>query len=545
MNMSVSHDSLERMSITMEDRIVIRGRHFVYERNPSQRFHMRGMAFPVPLHYQDPTNHYPYHPEGWISILKQLREATPYLNTIRLYRLPPTLLSKEHGEVDDDFFRAAAKLGFYVLVPLTDASGSGVLDRDLVAPKCYPQRLFRYGTQVLDALQKYPNILGAVIGNEVMNSLPHWHSAPCLLAYARDLKRHFGNSGDDSRMPPLIYTAQHDGIGASVSPAQQIQLTTNFLTCSSSGATFTEEQSSQDGSENNNDNSNTTMVLPHAIDAIGINIESWCSSLQTYDSNEDGSLGTFKDLYQHLEDAAIVPIFFSELGCSQLLFDRDNGLRSPENALSNPTMSARTWKELSVIEGDMADVWSGYIAYTYDGPSGFRMTEGGPWDGTNMTLPFNADMDNFVKQLETVATKTDEDNESGGNATSSTQFFVSCDVAREAMKDCCSLDLVSLEKMPSYAQPNFFTELKNWIEHFLPGLSKNGNAEVSNTPAPMASMMPTEYILGALLVVLCGALMIWKIGRNHGHRKNPRVGESTETINTSHAPNYDTFDHNV
>jgi hypothetical protein len=71
--------------------------------------------------------------------------------------------------------------------------------------------------------------------------------------------------------------------------------------------------------------------------------------------------------------------------------------------------------------------------------------------------------------------------------------------------------------MPSYAQPNFFSKLKNWIEKFLLGVAKNGDTEISNIPAATANMTPTKTIqvlsprnlgLRSLFVALCGAMTI-------------------------------------
>lgn len=172
-----------------------------------------------------------------------------------------------------------------------------------------------------------------------MNSLESWKAAPCILAYARDLKVDFPNA-------TLMYTMQHDGIGAAVSPSEAARLTMEYMS-----------------------------ECPEAsIDALGINIESWCSSTQTFDLNPDGSLGTYKDLYQHLNESKIA-LLFSELGCSRTLFNRDNGLERFN----------RDWKQVHTILGpDMIDLWSGFVAYAYDGPEDFRMSIGAPWDGENV-----------------------------------------------------------------------------------------------------------------------------------------------------------------
>lgn len=395
--------------ITEIDRVIVQGRYLVYEQNPSLRFMMRGMAFPVSLHTKI------YNEEAWIAILKQLREASPYINTIRLYQIHLDI--DDTGSHDnhnmDGFYQAAAELGFYVLVPLTTASGDGVLDRGKAAPACYTAKLFRYGARVVESVQNHPNVLGGVLGNEVLNSLRDWPAAPCLLAYARDLKR-LG-----ARLP-LVYTTQHDGISAAVNPAESAQMLLHYLTC--------------------NEDKNAT------LDILGINIESWCSSLQTFEENEDGSLGSYLDLHRHLENSSI-PLIFSELGCSQILFNRDNGL----GTLIGEKFRARDWKQLAVIESDMVDEWSGYVAYAYDGPPDFRMTTGGPWDGEH-TLTLNLDMENYMEQLKNTTLGLKIPN---STALSSNVSLPTCASVHDFMQDCCNLDLLDVNKVPSYYIPHW------------------------------------------------------------------------------------------
>lgn len=387
-------------AIADQDRVIVQGRYLVYEQNPTERFMMRGMAFPVSVHDKV------YNEEGWISILKQLREASPYINTLRLYHIHLDGGDRDNHQMDG-FYQAAAELGFYLLVPLTTASGDGVLNRGKAAPSCYNGKLFHYGARVLESVQDHPNVLGGVLGNEVLNSLRDWPAAPCLLAYARDLKR-LG-----ARLP-LVYTTQHDGIGAVVTPAESAELLLRYLTCE--------------------EDRNAT------LDILGMNIESWCSSLQTYEEDEDGSVGSYLDLHRHLENSTI-PLIFSELGCSQILFNRDNGL----GTLMGDHTRARDWKQLEVIETDMVDQWSGYIAYAYDGPVDFRMTTGGPWNGRN-TLTLNLDMENYVQELEkNTAASMGLACNTNTNISSPT-----CASVHQFLQDCCDLDLLDVAKVPSY-----------------------------------------------------------------------------------------------
>ena len=483
MNMAPSLTEGDRVSITENDRVVVRGRYLVYEKEPSRRFHTRGIAFPVPLPSRGRRSDQYDDREGWFAVMQQLRDSSPYINTLRLYQLPifkpmeassmatnisqsllTTFVNEDesngknpaiHPRSIQEFVDKARELGFYVLLPFTSTSGDGVLDRSMEAPTCYSPELFRYGTKLIDALtipnngdsvgpSISPNLLGGILGNEVMNSLAHWKAAPCVLAYARDLKLYmydkFGRPVDPlmeeestsnrhhhrqrGQIPPLplIYATQHDGIGAAVTPAQNLQNMLEYLTCS-----------------RGRDDEAGTVV---GIDMYGINIESWCSSLQTFSRSEDGAVGTYWELFHDLKNVSSVPIIFSEMGCSRALFDRDNGL---------PSKGVRDWKQISVVEHKMNDVLSGFVAYTYDGSPGFRMTTDGPWNGHDV-LPFDKDFYNFISQLN----KTSLRSLLSPNLSmveKKYQLSPNCTLVVERLSHSCNLELFPVDDIPSYFLP--------------------------------------------------------------------------------------------
>jgi hypothetical protein len=96
----------------------------------------------------------------------------------------------------------------------------------------------------------------------------------------------------------------------------------------------------------------------------------------------------------------------------------------------------------------MADSWSGFIAYTYDGPKDFVMFDGGPWNGNDVLTP-TKDFENFKHQLKKVSRR-------GTNITLD-QFddgrFVPnrCDDVQTELLSCCGVRLFDGEKMSSFA----------------------------------------------------------------------------------------------
>lgn len=387
-------------AIGPNDFVSVQGRYLV-QNSTGLRFVMQGIAFPTAESHQ---NH-GYDADGWKAVLEQLAHQTS-INTIRLYRV-------DCVNVDyHDFLVQAAELGIYVIVPLTTAAGDGVLDRNLPAPVCYSRQLYNYGCLCLDQFVPHPNVVTGLIGNEVMNSIQTWAAAPCVLAYARDLKLYMAAKHYD-RFLPLAYAAQDDALSANVKPETAVKMTLDYLSCHDE---------------------------PQSIDVFGINVESWCSSLQTFRYNENGvTESTYHALWRALHNASI-PLVFSEMGCSKHLFNRDNGLQ-PRHA--------RDWAQIPVVLQDMTDILSGFCAYAYNGSPLFRMMKNGPWNGHDVLKP-SLDFENFRAQLDRVnisnATETIRGVES--------LYRPVCRMALQEIEKNWKLQLFLVEQMPLYYHPS-------------------------------------------------------------------------------------------
>jgi hypothetical protein len=453
--------------ITSDDAIHVKGKH-LYNSDGSQ-FIIKGIAFPTPPESQLTQPNRGYDAKSWLAILKQLRDLGLEFNTIRLYRLYP-------DKVDySEFFEGAAELGIYVIVPLTSAAGPGVLDRKLAAPKCYKPKLFKYGARAVKEYLKYPNILAGVVGNEVMNDEKAWLAAPCIRAYARDLKVFMDNmvSADASeRTLPLIYAAQDSATigGAAVEKDTVMKLTVDYLSCSEEGKGVAVADVAGDEPSHGVEHFSENKFGQSPIDIYGVNIESWCSSTQDFYTNPDGTPGSYYSLWQALRNSSI-PIVFSEMGCPHSQFDRDDEERKTKEGTryvaflitgfandyqlirtSSPICTEyrhRDWAQIPIVLNEMGDSWSGFIAYTYDGPKDFVMFEGGAWNGKDVLTP-TKDFENFKHQLKKISRKD-------GSYLNATEFDDSgflpsrCDDVETELLSCCGVRLFNDDKMPSYA----------------------------------------------------------------------------------------------
>jgi hypothetical protein len=316
----------------------------------------------------------------------------------------------------------------------------------------------------LDQFWGYSNVIAGVVGNEVMDNLKAWRAAPCVKAYLDDLAR-YGNfismqrdhsgSGSKRLSLPLVYAVQHDSPSAEQLPDEAIKLTFDYLSCKSTA-----------------DDTGTTKFLDNNV-LFGINIESWCSSLQTFEYEENGiDESSYHSLWRTLfkgikvettmdavtgeittqEKPTIspkplaVPIIFSEIGCSKYLFNRDNGLQMPS--------LARDWNQISVVLGQpMSEDMSGFIAYGYDGGgnAAFRMMGGdnARWDGVE-PLPPSEDYVNFCDELKKVTSVDDASATLDDDSIKDTSDYAPCEEISTKLEKLWGVDLHPISKMPSY-----------------------------------------------------------------------------------------------
>ncbi|VEU37493.1 unnamed protein product [Pseudo-nitzschia multistriata] len=511
-----------RYPIGDEDVVTIKGR-YLYKGDGDTRFFVKGIAFPIP-----PPAPVKIDIDGWITVLEQLANDTD-INAVRIYDMDCYHVDDTY----DPFLRRAAELGIYVIVPLTSSEGDGNLSRDTSPPDCYPQKLFHYGKTCIDKYWDRPNVLMGVIGNEVMNSFTTYKSAPCVKSYLQDLvkySRSLSSQSSSSRKAfPLIYATQHDSPTSELHPDEAIKLTLDYLSCAS-------------GTERSDG----------ALDLVfGINIESWCSSSESFDVEDDGiTESSYHSLWRtfsgknktvKIVDAVTgdftleqvlpvspipvaVPVVFSEMGCSRRDFNRDNPL-IPED-LKN----IRDWKQIPLVsseDGKMADLWSGFIAYAYDGGGFdvFRMMGGNStkWNGKE-SLPPSTEYNNFRYQLSKVNNRslTGESSFSLSEIAEIDQSTLSCKDATAKIRKFFGVKLYSLSEMPSY-----FPEVRDNVKRlttFDPRAPPSaGTPTESSITNRVASYGELHLLISVLLFVLLAVGFLF-LGRRRGERPNIRFG---------------------
>lgn len=150
-------------------------------------------GFPEPSSYVDP-----------LSSAQNCTRDLPYLrqlgvNAVRVYSVDP---NNNHDECMQTFDQA----GIYVLLDVS-LPLNGSIDRS--APAWTTSLLDEY-TRTINAFNKYSNVLGYNIGNEVVNVAGNTNAAPFVKAAARDIKAYLGAIGSKA----LVGYAAVDGDAA-------------------------------------------------------------------------------------------------------------------------------------------------------------------------------------------------------------------------------------------------------------------------------------------------------------------------------------------
>jgi Glucanosyltransferase len=213
----------------------------------------------------------------------------------------------------DACMKALDSAGIYVLSDLADSKSSESIDRNPLNSKWDTTLYTRY-TSVVDALQKYTNVIGFTVGNEVVQNVSSIQAAAYVKAAGRDIKAYIKSKNYRSS---LAIGYQHMDIDTSKQP---VDINTNMAAYFNCG-----------GDRN-------------ALDFWGLNIYSWCGQSNMSDSHYDTHLQEFASYSS--------PVFFSEYGCTL-----------PQKGIY---AADRPWTEVDALYGPkMSSVFSGGIAFEY------------------------------------------------------------------------------------------------------------------------------------------------------------------------------------
>ncbi|OBR06132.1 1,3-beta-glucanosyltransferase [Colletotrichum higginsianum IMI 349063] len=215
-------------------------------------------------------------------------------NAIRIYHVDP---AANH----DGCMAAFDDAGIYTLIDL-DTFDSYILPVRANNPY-WNETQFNAYAKVMDTFEKYDNVLGFFIGNEIIALNNQSQVAPFMKAAARDMKAYRDQKG--YRKIPVGYSAADI---AELRPMLQ-----DYLTCG--------------GKPEDN------------IDFFGLNSYEWCDP-NTYNTSGYTNL-------QAMAEQFPVPIFFTETGCIT-------------------GQGPRTWDDQDAIFSQpMVDDWSGAMVYEW------------------------------------------------------------------------------------------------------------------------------------------------------------------------------------
>ncbi|KAH9893884.1 glycolipid anchored surface protein [Xylariomycetidae sp. FL2044] len=298
-------------SIEPIEPIAINGRYFW---KGDERFMVNGVAYQ--LYRRKPESPNAAADPLADEALEDLKLSLPLfkelgLNTLFVFSIDA---SKNH----DEAMRLLAEAGIYVLTCV--ASPSSSIRRS--APfESYTPALLNTFFGVVDEMSKYPNTLGLIVANEVINSAPSTPAAPVVRAVTRDIKQYMRLAAEvrGQRVLPL---------GVSAADVMNLIMPQFHYFCG--GGEAGEEVEGQ-------------------CDFYSFNTYSWVGEASMQISGYNRKVELFQDTH--------VPVFFSEYGAHigrPRIFRETEAIYSPE----------------------MAHVFSGGIVYEFmQGPNNYGLVK--------------------------------------------------------------------------------------------------------------------------------------------------------------------------
>ncbi|KAF1927878.1 carbohydrate-binding module family 43 protein [Didymella exigua CBS 183.55] len=280
--------------------IEVYGQHFFYTNNGSQ-FYLKGVAYQQNYSPNGSTSSNTSYTDP-LADGDACKRDIPYLkqiftNIIRVYAIDPT---KNH----DDCMAQLASADIYVIADLGEP-GTSIISDD---PE-WDVALYNRYTGVVDALQKYKNVLGFFAGNENVSSANQTAAAAFVKAAVRDVKGYISSQKYRSTL----------GVGYATADVPTRDELAHYFACESGNS------------------GNAT-----SIDFWGYNVYSWCGD-SSYSASSYGERVDFFSDYP-------VPVFFAEYGCIEGV---DGGA------------THRPFTEVQVLFGNMTSVFSGGIVYEW------------------------------------------------------------------------------------------------------------------------------------------------------------------------------------
>ncbi|KAI0026113.1 beta-1-3-glucanosyltransferase-like protein [Xylariomycetidae sp. FL0641] len=281
--------------------IMIKGQHFFYSNNGSQYF-MKGVAYQENFSPNGSTSDSSTQYTDNLADGDKCKRDIPFMkqlftNIIRVYAIDPT---QDH----DDCMEQLAANDIYVIADLSEPD----ISIDSNSPE-WNEDLFTRYTSVVDALQKYKNVIGFFAGNEVISAGNQTASAAFVKAAVRDTKGYIASQGYRNTL----------GVGYATADVPTRDELAHYFAC----------QPTDEGNKT-------------SIDFWGYNVYSWCGD-SNYESSQYGERVDFFSDYP-------VPAFFAEYGCIDGV---DGGA------------THRPFTEVEVLYGNMTEVFSGGIVYEY------------------------------------------------------------------------------------------------------------------------------------------------------------------------------------
>ncbi|KAF2690509.1 carbohydrate-binding module family 43 protein [Lentithecium fluviatile CBS 122367] len=280
--------------------IEVYGQHFFYTNNGTQ-FFLKGVAYQQNYSPNGTTSENATYTDP-LADGDACRRDIPYLkqiftNVLRVYAIDPT---KDH----DDCMEQLAAADIYVIADLGEPATS-IRSND---PE-WDVSLYRRYTGVVDALNKYKNVIGFFAGNENVSSGNQTTAAAFVKAAVRDTKGYIQSQGYRSTL----------GVGYATADVPTRDELAAYFAC-----------------EPGNSGNSTQ------IDFWGYNVYSWCGDSNYQSSNYGERVEFFSDYP--------VPVFFAEYGC----------IEGVTGGATN-----RPFTEVAVLYGNMTEVFSGGIVYEW------------------------------------------------------------------------------------------------------------------------------------------------------------------------------------